>query len=397
MDVFPARNLGAGEPWGRKVEDELQTMRTQLSGIGQEAGNNGRTTTASLELLTDQLRKTNELVTQMRHTIIRLDEAVERLPEHALSLGESSNFSTPQGTWVVPVATTMAVPPERKYAVLEFEGVVQMQAQPVAGENDVVWVRVVLKCKGEAFFGPTTIGVPMNMVLLDSGLLKTLTINHTFFLDDVAGEVVTAELAIYAGGAVSHTNKNARLSVNGQFLRDTPALLYNESTNPVEPPPEPNPGGSNSWKWPMNPSAINSRHSGGVSGGYENPVRPDHNGLDFSWRPWFQPGMAIRAAADGVVHKAYYEPGGGGWAVEIKHSDRWYTGYYHAVPGSIRVAAGQTVTQGQHLMNAGESGQATGPHLHFMVVDMNKTGRYWSSHIDPEVFMSQYNPNDEYV
>lgn len=168
-----------------------------------------------------------------------------------------------------------------------------------------------------------------------------------------------------------------------------------EPVDPTDPPPEP--GGVSPWKWPMNPDAINSRHAGGESGAYQNSVRPDHNGLDFSWPPVYGAGMAIRSIADGVVLRAYWEPGGGGYAVEVRHSARWISGYYHAVEGSFKVANGQTITQGTHLFDSGETGQATGPHLHFMIADMNKTGNYWTSHMDPELFMAEYNPNDEYV
>lgn len=46
-----------------------------------------------------------------------------------------------------------------------------------------------------------------------------------------------------------------------------------------------------------------------------------------------------------------------------------YAVYAHAQTGSIRVAAGDTVTTGQWLANVGHSGNSTAPHLHFHLMD----------------------------
>jgi len=44
-----------------------------------------------------------------------------------------------------------------------------------------------------------------------------------------------------------------------------------------------------------------------------------------------------------------------------------YTLYAHGQDGSRRVSAGDTVTQGQQIMNVGSTGNSSGPHLHFEV------------------------------
>lgn len=196
------------------------------------------------------------------------------------------------------------------------------------------------------------------------------------------------------------------------YCRPTPTGLWMPARgavvpdpDPVDPVDPPEPGGTSPFKWPMNPLALNHRN-GSINGAYgssfggPNTIRSSHNGNDFSWPPYFTDGMPIRSIADGHVVRAYWEPGGGGWFVEVAHGSRWRSGYAHggtASNSSFRVANGQSVTQGQHLMDAGTTGQSTGPHLHFMMVDMNKTGSFWSSHVDPEVAMAELNPNDEYV
>ena len=73
-------------------------------------------------------------------------------------------------------------------------------------------------------------------------------------------------------------------------------------------------------------------------------------------------GAPIRAAAEGVV-KAAGPRGGYGNAVEIDHGDGTSTLYAHA--SALLVKPGQRVTQGEPVALVGQTGQATGPHLHF--------------------------------
>jgi len=41
----------------------------------------------------------------------------------------------------------------------------------------------------------------------------------------------------------------------------------------------------------------------------------------------------------------------------------------HARTGSIRVRAGEEVAAGAHIADVGHSGNSTGPHLHFQLMD----------------------------
>lgn len=85
-----------------------------------------------------------------------------------------------------------------------------------------------------------------------------------------------------------------------------------------------------------------------------------HTGVDLAGPE----GAGIRAAADGVVRSAG-KRGGYGNAVEIEHGGGVSTLYAHASSLSVRV--GDKVQQGQEVGRVGETGRATGPHLHFEV------------------------------
>ncbi|MBI5542851.1 MAG: peptidoglycan DD-metalloendopeptidase family protein, partial [Deltaproteobacteria bacterium] len=61
--------------------------------------------------------------------------------------------------------------------------------------------------------------------------------------------------------------------------------------------------------------------------------------------------------------------GGFGNFVKLQHADGKVTIYGHMLAGSLKVQQGATVTCGQELGRVGNSGNSTGPHLHFEVVD----------------------------
>jgi murein DD-endopeptidase MepM/ murein hydrolase activator NlpD len=86
----------------------------------------------------------------------------------------------------------------------------------------------------------------------------------------------------------------------------------------------------------------------------------EHDGIDIAAKA----GSPILAAGDGVVVAAGAR-GGYGQAVEIKHGSGVTTLYGHA--SKLLVHPGEHVTQGQPIATVGETGRATGPHLHFEV------------------------------
>jgi len=117
---------------------------------------------------------------------------------------------------------------------------------------------------------------------------------------------------------------------------------------------------------------------------YDAEPGAHHKGTDFAVRDLaaVQAGVAVRAAAAGRVLgvrdgevDAFYDPTQAssvqskecGNGVRIEHAGGITTQYCHLRKGSVLVAAGAHVAQGQQLGLVGLSGQTQFPHLHFQV------------------------------
>lgn len=87
-----------------------------------------------------------------------------------------------------------------------------------------------------------------------------------------------------------------------------------------------------------------------------------HGALDYG----VSVGTTVYAAADGVVLNASYAAGSYGYYITIQHTNGLRTYYCHG-NGTFYVSAGQTVSRGQAIMLSGNSGNSSGPHLHFEV------------------------------
>lgn len=87
----------------------------------------------------------------------------------------------------------------------------------------------------------------------------------------------------------------------------------------------------------------------------------NHKGVDIA----APKGSPIEASGSGEVVFAGWSRGYGK-TVLIKHQDGVYTRYAHAE--DILVSRGDTVQAGQQVATVGETGHATGPHLHFEVI-----------------------------
>jgi len=114
------------------------------------------------------------------------------------------------------------------------------------------------------------------------------------------------------------------------------------------------------------PTYIKPISGGRLSSGFGGRKAPkrgastNHKGVD-----WAVPtGTAIMASCGGTVTKAGWASGYG-YVVYIKHPDGRETRYGHC--SKVLVSAGQTVSQGQKIALSGNTGNSTGPHLHFEI------------------------------
>lgn len=114
----------------------------------------------------------------------------------------------------------------------------------------------------------------------------------------------------------------------------------------------PNVGNVGLWGWPTaKPYCITSRY-----GWRWGKV---HEALDISCTGC---GSPIYAANNGTVETSTYHSMNGNYVV-INHNNGYYTIYAHLA--SLKVKAGQTVSMGDVIGTMGQTGKATGCHLHF--------------------------------
>lgn len=99
-----------------------------------------------------------------------------------------------------------------------------------------------------------------------------------------------------------------------------------------------------------------------------------HTGIDYGCPL----GTPVLASADGTVMRAGFAATGYGYYVTIQHPDGSATVYAHLKTPIVTV--GQEVKQGDVIGYSGNTGNSTGPHLHFEA--RHKWADY-KSHFDP--------------
>ena len=112
-------------------------------------------------------------------------------------------------------------------------------------------------------------------------------------------------------------------------------------------------GGSGVLAWPLSSNKITSP--------YGTRSRGFHSGIDLQAKT----GTSVYASAGGKVVLAswYY---GYGNCIVIDHGNGIKTRYAHL--SSYKVKVGDTVSRGQLIALSGNTGNSTGPHLHFEVI-----------------------------
>jgi murein DD-endopeptidase MepM/ murein hydrolase activator NlpD len=136
------------------------------------------------------------------------------------------------------------------------------------------------------------------------------------------------------------------------------------ANTPPPPPPPPAPERASRDRDAAAPEAAAASHvrpgTGRVTSQFGRRWGRLHAGIDIAAGV----GAPIYATAAGTVKSAGWE-GGYGRAVRIVHGDGTETVYGHM--SKLLVGAGQRVGAGEQIGKEGNTGQSTGPHLHFEV------------------------------
>jgi murein DD-endopeptidase MepM/ murein hydrolase activator NlpD len=100
---------------------------------------------------------------------------------------------------------------------------------------------------------------------------------------------------------------------------------------------------------------------GRLTGRFEVRKGRRHEGIDLAAKP----GTLIRAAESGRVIYSGKGLGAYGKVVIVRHSDLYATVYAHNRKNRVR--KGDFVDKGEVIAEVGQTGNATGPHLHFEI------------------------------
>ncbi|GHA96044.1 M23 family metallopeptidase [Streptomyces termitum] len=130
------------------------------------------------------------------------------------------------------------------------------------------------------------------------------------------------------------------------------------------------------WVKPVSSYALSASYNqGGAMWAHK------HSGQDFA----VPVGTSVRAAAAGTVVKAGPYGGGDGPAygnaIVVKHANGRYSQYAHL--SKIKVRIGQKVAAGQQIALSGNTGNSSGPHLHFEI----RTTPNYGSALNPAAFL----------
>jgi len=104
-----------------------------------------------------------------------------------------------------------------------------------------------------------------------------------------------------------------------------------------------------------------------------------HTGLDYAVKT----GTFVLAAASGVVARIGHDPGGYGHYIILDHGT-YQTRYAHL--DKVLVVINQQVGSREKIAISGNSGNSTGPHLHFELQVKGMRNQAYLNRIDPVPF-----------
>ncbi|MFA0414191.1 peptidoglycan DD-metalloendopeptidase family protein [Vibrio renipiscarius] len=136
-----------------------------------------------------------------------------------------------------------------------------------------------------------------------------------------------------------------------------------------------------------NESPLNYQRISSSYGRRTNPIsgkRHTHTGIDLTCKM----GTPIIAPADGVIETVRPSKKGFGNFLTLRHSFGFMTSYAHLK--NFKVRSGQFVSKGDVIAHCGNSGNSTGPHLHYEV-------RFLGRSLNPQYTMDWTPENFNYL
>lgn len=128
-DVFPRRNLGPGEEWGREVETRVVKTENVLGSLSQLLKGENRTSASSMAQLGRQVQE--------------LEDLYNAIPKIHQTTAEARHFGT-VGGWQTLVIADVFVPEGATLATVALYGVLWMKADMGAGTLIQAQSRVVI-------------------------------------------------------------------------------------------------------------------------------------------------------------------------------------------------------------------------------------------------------------
>jgi hypothetical protein len=116
--------------------------------------------------------------------------------------------------------------------------------------------------------------------------------------------------------------------------------------------------GIGSFVWPTTATFIS---------GYHYSPETNHRAIDIGGSI----GNALYASDSGVIVYAGWNNFGYGNVVVVDHGNGWQTLYAHIMDGGVLVGCGQSVSQGEVIAYMGSTGNSSGPHLHFEMINQS--------------------------
>lgn len=124
--VYPKRNLGSGEAWGREVENRIAGVRNELVQVSQSLNNSQRSTSGQLAVISRQI---DEIATGRRsHTV--------SIPNRTLGTTAPGTYPSYSQTFVLPGPYKGS-----RSATLNF-GIGLRKTSGPSGQNFNVWFEV---------------------------------------------------------------------------------------------------------------------------------------------------------------------------------------------------------------------------------------------------------------